>query len=88
MDRKVGMSDDRIVYQIKIDGKLDAKWAQWLSERIVKIQDCSEQTTILVEAPDQAALRGTLNRLWDLNLTLVSVTQHGNAEHVGGPYEC
>ena len=30
-------------------------------------------TVLTLRVPDQAALRGILNKLWDLNLTLVSM---------------
>jgi RNA binding exosome subunit len=32
-------------------------------------------TVLTGRLPDQAALRGILTRLWDLNLTLISVTR-------------
>ena len=32
-------------------------------------------TTVLTASLDQAALRGVLNRIWDLNLTLLSVSR-------------
>jgi hypothetical protein len=32
-------------------------------------------TTLVGPVADQAVLRGILNRIWDLNLTLLSVTR-------------
>ena len=65
------------IYQIKIKGHLQEKWANWFNGMILDLttsnQD-SSQTTMLMNVPDQAALRGTLNKIWDLNLSLISVT--------------
>ncbi len=87
MVRKESLSDERIIYRIKIDGKLHEKWAQWLNGMIIKIKECSNNTIILITVPDQAALRGILNKLWDLNLTLISVTQPENEINIGGSNE-
>jgi hypothetical protein len=76
MDRKKQRSDQPINYQIRIQGFLKEKWAEWLNGIVVKIEhlnDGSNDTNIIVSIPDQAALRGILNKLWDLNLTLISL---------------
>jgi len=78
MDRKENFSDETVTYQIKLDGNLHEKWAQWLNGTIIKIQETSHTTDIWISVPDQAALRGLLNKLWDLNLTIISMTQHEN----------
>jgi hypothetical protein len=63
------------VYLIKISGHLKEKWAVWLNGMVVKIENQTNEniTAITVRIPDQAALRGILNKIWDLNLTLLSV---------------
>ena len=66
-----------IAYQVKIRGHLNVKWAEWLCGKNVKINNAGEnsaETTIYLIVPDQAALRGVLNKIWDLNLTLISVS--------------
>ena len=64
------------IYQIKIKGHLQEKWAEWFNGMILDMtisnQD-SGHTTMLINVPDQAALRGALNKIWDLNLCLISV---------------
>jgi hypothetical protein len=62
------------IYIIKISGHLKEKWAEWLNGMVVKIENLTNEniTAITVQIPDQAALRGILNKLWDLNLTLLS----------------
>ena len=75
MDPKENSPDGSNIFQIKIAGQLHEKWAHWLNGKIIKIQECSNDTIILIVVPDQAALRGVLNKLWDLNLTIISVIQ-------------
>ena len=65
------------VYCITVQGRLDAAWGTWL--RGLAIETADEHgacvTRLTGEIVDQAALRGLLNRLWDLNLTLITVAR-------------
>jgi len=72
--------DGPVTYQIQVRGRLDKGWSDWFRELTVafeRAQDGSPITTLAGPVADQAALRGILNRLWDLNLTLLSVTRGG-----------
>jgi hypothetical protein len=63
-------------YQIVVQGELGANWSAWLGDVLFESHCQSSRlnkTTIVGAVPDQAALRGLLNKLWDLNLTLISV---------------
>ncbi len=63
-------------YRIVVQGRLDDSWSDWLSGMSVSVdqtRDGVSVTTLTGPVVDQAALRGILNRLWDLNLTLISV---------------
>jgi hypothetical protein len=60
------------IYHITVQGQLKEKWADWLNGLVVKMEKANN-TTITVCVPDQAALRGILNKLWDLNLILISI---------------
>ena len=61
-------------YQVTMQGRLDEKWVNWIGGSMLNIQHSHGKYTVLtLRVPDQAALRGILNKLWDLNLTLVSV---------------
>ena len=65
-----------MIYTIIIEGHLRDKWADWLNGMVIcigSLNDESKDTTITIQVPDQAALRGIMNKLWDLNLTLLSV---------------
>ncbi len=69
---------DQAVYQIKVQGKLDEKWSDWFGGMTVTVQSESNDapiTTLTGAVADQAALRGILTKIWDLNLTLISVSR-------------
>ena len=64
------------MYQIKIKGHLQEKWTEWFNGMILNLTTSNQEivhTTMLMNVPDQAALRGILNKIWDLNLSLISV---------------
>lgn len=65
-------------YKITVEGKIDPSWTDWLGGlelMLSKEEDGSQVTTLSGQLSDQAALRGLLNRLWDLNLVVRSVQQ-------------
>lgn len=69
---------DQAVYQIRVQGKLDEKWSDWFGGMTVTVQSESNDapiTTLTGAVADQSALRGILTRIWDLNLTLISVNR-------------
>jgi len=79
-----------LIYEVRIQGHLREKLADWFAGKLVKINttvDRSSETTLLVSVPDQAALRGILNNIWDLNLTLISVNPYQPKTNGGGADE-
>jgi hypothetical protein len=60
-----------------VEGKIDASWSDWLCgmQLASRKEHGMQVTTLSGILTDQAALRGLLNRLWDLNLVLRSVQQ-------------
>lgn len=65
-------------YQITVEGKIDPSWTDWLNGMQVhtwQTSDSRQMTTLSGVLADQAALRGLLIRLWDLNLVLYSLDQ-------------
>ena len=64
----------QVVYRIRVQGKLDDRWSEWFSGLTIIVESESPPVTKLVGIIDQSALRGILNKIWDLNLALISVT--------------
>ncbi len=67
------MDDTACFYEIRIAGELDEQWSDWFSGMCVVVEDRQRKVTVLSGRVDQAALRGILNRIWDLNLVLLAV---------------
>jgi hypothetical protein len=60
-------------YEIRIKGLLDERWSDWFAD--LKLTHLKGDETLLTGLlPDQAAVHGLLERIRDLNLTLLSVT--------------
>jgi hypothetical protein len=67
-------------YQIVVQGKLDDSWAAWLDGMAIARAHARDGTPLVVltgPVADQAALRGLLSRLWDLNLSLIAIAPVG-----------
>ena len=71
------MSPDRErgdpIYIIEVEGRLDQSWSGWFSGLAVTYED--GVSTLTGHVADQAALRGILTKIWDLNLTLISANR-------------
>jgi hypothetical protein len=68
-------SDREATYEVRIRGRLDESWLDWLDAVTIEIdgEEDGQEVTVLTGQFDQAALRGLLTRLWDLNITVLSV---------------
>jgi hypothetical protein len=65
-------------YEIRVEGELDEDWAEWLEGMRPTVEyggGKARITRLAGPVADQAALRGILSKLWDLNLTLISVNR-------------
>jgi hypothetical protein len=56
---------------IRIKETLSEDWSDWL-DGLLFTRDESGNTILIGSVLDQAALRGILGKLWDLNLTILS----------------
>ncbi|MBI9050242.1 MAG: hypothetical protein JEZ00_12540 [Anaerolineaceae bacterium] len=72
------ISDQISGYQIRINGHLNPDWTDWFEGLTITREDGG--TTVLTgEVLDQAALYGTLKRIRDLGMNLVSLNPiYGN----------
>jgi hypothetical protein len=73
-------------YQIKIKGHLDQSWSEWLAGLTLTHLEGNE-TVLSGLLSDQAALHGLLERIRDLNLTLISVNTDGPSTQDSGKEE-
>jgi hypothetical protein len=62
------------LYEIRLKGHLDEKWATWFDGLTITREDNSE-TLLRGSVVDQAALHGVLRQVRDLGLPLLSVIQ-------------
>ncbi len=71
------MSSRPIRCCITIRGRVAPHWSRWLEELRFTYRSNGEGTTVTELSgtlPDQSALQGLLNRVWNLNLTVLSVS--------------
>jgi hypothetical protein len=61
-------------YEIRLEGRLDARWSVWF-DGLTLTAGPDGTTTLRGPVVDQAALHGLLQRLRDLGLPLLAVTQ-------------
>ena len=66
-------------YEIKIKGHLDPHWSDWFAGLKLTYSQEGDETLLSGPLPDQGALHGLLERIRDLNMTLISVTSGGPA---------
>ncbi|HEY5786097.1 MAG TPA: hypothetical protein VIT65_15100 [Microlunatus sp.] len=62
------------VYDIRVAGQIDTQWSAWLDGLTITHPHPGE-AMISGEIVDQAALHGTLDRIRNLNLPIISVVQ-------------
>ncbi len=63
-----------LIYQIRIKGHLDRKWADWFAGLSITSQ-ASGETLLTGPVLDQAMLYGLLRKVRDVGLPLVAVMQ-------------
>jgi hypothetical protein len=71
-DNFTGNPEDLGLYEIRIQGRLDERWTEWL-EGLKFTHGTDGTTTLTGPLADQAALHGVLNKIRDLALPIVSV---------------
>jgi hypothetical protein len=69
-------------YEIRIQGHLDSRWADWFEGLTLTLEDSGE-TLLTGTVEDQAALHGLLRKVRDLGLPLISVIRVGSNQTGG-----
>jgi hypothetical protein len=77
-----GMSETER-YEIRIQGRLDARWSAWFEG--MEVVDDDGSTLIRGLVADQAALHGLIEKVRDLGLPLLSVTPTHTGHSQTGP---
>ena len=62
------------IYEIKIKGHLNSQWTEWFYDLAIT-RESDGTTTLRGELPDQTVLHSVLDRIRDMNLRLISVTE-------------
>jgi hypothetical protein len=72
--RQTPTLDRPAIYQIKVPGRLNETWYDWVGETIVTVEHQIDgpPVTILTGTIDQAGLHGLLRRLYTQGLPLIS----------------
>lgn len=66
------------VYRIVIQEPLEGDWAIWFDGMSVVVETSAQGALLTIltgPIADQAALRGLLAKIWDMNLTVISVSR-------------
>lgn len=61
-----------VLYQIRIKGLLDPSWNDWFSPLKI-FNESNGETTLTGSVQDQAELHSLIDKVFNLNLTLLSV---------------
>jgi len=69
--------DKPAIYEIRVKGILDSKWADWFDGFTIAPQPDGD-TVLTGPVADQAALHGLLSKVRDLGLPLLSVKRVGS----------
>ena len=71
------MNNGPIECRITVRGRVAPHWSRWLGELQLSYRsngDGETVTDLTGRLPDRSALHGVLNRIWNLNLTVLSVS--------------
>jgi hypothetical protein len=61
-----------MVYRIRIKGQLDQTWSDWFAPLNI-VNEPNDEATLTGFVRDQAELHGLLDKIFNLNLTLLAV---------------
>ena len=73
-----------MIYVIKLQGYLDTEWSEWLYDMAIT-HESDGTTTLCGPLTDQAILHSVLERIWDMNLTLINLHTLHHSHHIERP---
>ena len=82
------MNSRPIQCRITVRGRVAPHWSPWLGELQLSYRTAGEGETVTDlngTLADQSALQGVLNRIWNLNLTVLSVVTSADTGEEGEP---
>ncbi len=68
------MPSEAVVYQVRVEGQLNARWTEWFEGLAITL-DANGDTVLTGAVIDQAALHGLLKKVRDLGMPLISVVR-------------
>jgi hypothetical protein len=71
-NKRIPLSDQPSVFQIRIKGHLGRQWADWFDGMAITLEDDGD-TLLTGPVADQATLHGLIKKVRDLGMTLVSI---------------
>lgn len=75
--------DDGAIYEIRLQGHLDARWADRFGGMTLTLTEAGE-TLLIGPVADQAALHGLFKKIRDVGLQLIAVNLIELNQTVGG----
>lgn len=66
--------DEPSFYEIRVEDQLTDRWSEWFEGLAIR-NELNGETTLSGLISDQAALFGVLNKIYALNLILISVSR-------------
>lgn len=66
-----------MIYQIRVKDHIDDEWAEWFAPLLIANQPNGE-ATFTGSVRDQAELHGLIDKVFNLNLTLLAVSRITN----------
>jgi hypothetical protein len=77
-EEKKTEKDTPMIYVIRLEGYLDPEWSEWLYDMAIT-HESDGTTTLCGPLADQAVLHSVLERIRDMNLTLINLHKANNS---------
>ena len=62
------------LYQIRVKDHIDAEWAEWFAPLAI-VNESNGESTLTGPVRDQSELHGLIDKIFNLNLTLLAVNR-------------